>query len=355
MRILQIIDSLEAGGAERMAVNYAVSLRRSAAFSGIAVTRKEGSLKSALPDDVPYCFLDRKSTFDWKAIAELRKFCVENKVQWLHAHSSSWFLAVCVKVLLPSLRIIWHDHYGLSEFTKDRKAGALKWGSLFFSGIVSVNENLRKWSLTTLFCRNVMYLPNFSISDPNQKKETVLKGESGKRILCLANLRPQKDHFMLIDVARRISFKDWTFHLAGKDFEDDYSRSVNKKITEYNLQDKIFIYGSRNDVQNVISQCDICILTSASEGLPVALLEYGFHSKPVVVTNVGEIPAVVKDGQNGFSCESGDAEKFASLVGELIADESLRQQMGKSLFETVNSGYSENAVLQNYMNWIKSL
>ena len=179
MRILQIIDSLEAGGAERMAVNYAISLRQSADFSGIAVTRREGSLKSALPADVPYCFLDRKSTFDWKAISKLRRFCKENDVQWLHAHSSSWFVAVCVKMLLPSLRIIWHDHYGLSEFTKDRKPGALKWVSLFFSGIVSVNENLRKWSRDNLFCGNVTYLPNFSIADADQKPETLLKGIRG--------------------------------------------------------------------------------------------------------------------------------------------------------------------------------
>ena len=48
MRILQIIDSLEVGGAERMAVNYANSLAGRVAFSGLAATRAEGPLRDEL-------------------------------------------------------------------------------------------------------------------------------------------------------------------------------------------------------------------------------------------------------------------------------------------------------------------
>lgn len=46
MRIIQLIDSLEAGGAERMAVNFANGLASKADFSGLVCTRKEGLLKN---------------------------------------------------------------------------------------------------------------------------------------------------------------------------------------------------------------------------------------------------------------------------------------------------------------------
>ena len=58
MRMVQLIDSLETGGAERMAVNYANSLSDVIEFSGIVVTRKEGSLSSELHNKVAYCFLN---------------------------------------------------------------------------------------------------------------------------------------------------------------------------------------------------------------------------------------------------------------------------------------------------------
>jgi glycosyltransferase involved in cell wall biosynthesis len=51
---------------------------------------------------------------------------------------------------------------------------------------------------------------------------------------------------------------------------------------------------------NILSQSTIGILTSASEGLPLALLEYGMAKIPVVVTNVGEMPAIVRDDINGY-------------------------------------------------------
>lgn len=60
MRIVQIIDSLEVGGAERMAVNYANALSGKISFSGLVVTRKEGDLRSKIDKKVDYLFLNKK-------------------------------------------------------------------------------------------------------------------------------------------------------------------------------------------------------------------------------------------------------------------------------------------------------
>ena len=63
MRVLQLIDSLEAGGAERMAVSYANSLSKKIAFSGLIATRKEGQLLSQINQNVDYLFLNKKNKF----------------------------------------------------------------------------------------------------------------------------------------------------------------------------------------------------------------------------------------------------------------------------------------------------
>jgi glycosyltransferase involved in cell wall biosynthesis len=59
-----------------------------------------------------------------------------------------------------------------------------------------------------------------------------------------------------------------------------------------------FVYGSQQDVENILNQATIAVLSSQSEGLPVALLEYGLY-KPVVVTAVGDMP-IINNGVNGF-------------------------------------------------------
>ena len=82
IRIVQLIDSLEAGGAERMAVSYANALKRQTGFAALVTTRAEGQLKNQLDNDVVYGFLNRKSLFDFKALFLLRKIIINNKFEF---------------------------------------------------------------------------------------------------------------------------------------------------------------------------------------------------------------------------------------------------------------------------------
>jgi glycosyltransferase involved in cell wall biosynthesis len=354
MRIVQIIDSLEIGGAEKMAINYANALSARIEFSGLIATRTEGKLKNQLSDSVSYLFLQKKSTLDFWAVFRLKKYCKENKVEFLQPHSSSYFTALLVKLIYPKVAIIWHDHNGLSEFISSEKSVALKIASFFFKGIIVVNYKLKDWAEKELNCKKVIYLPNFTTIDNSATAETILKGETGKRILCLANLRDQKNHFLLLEVAEKLkqSYPDWTFHLVGKDFEDAYSKQVKAAILDKNLENGVFIYGSKNDIKNIINQCDIAILTSKSEGLPIALIEYGLSKKPVVSTKVGEIPLIIKDGINGFVVEADDADLFYQKLLKFINEDNLRTKMGNSLYQTVTENNSEEGVISAYLNWL---
>lgn len=357
MRIVQIIDSLEIGGAEKMAVNYANALSKRIEFSGLVATRAEGNLKNQLAGSVSYLFLKKKATVDFGAVFRLKKYCRENKVEYLQPHSSSYFIALLVKFVYPKIEIIWHDHNGLSEFISSEKSFALRIASNFFKGIIVVNYKLKDWAEKTLNCKNVIYFPNFTNDESTAKPETQLNGINGKKIVCLANLRHQKNHFLLLNVAEKLkhSHPDWTFHLIGKDFEDEYSRKVRDQLKNKQLEDTVFIYGSRNDVINIINQSEMAILTSKSEGLPVALIEYGLLKKPVVSTKVGEIPLIINDGENGFIVESNDADSFYSNLIELIDNADLRLSFGNALHKTIIENHSEEGVITKYLNWVKKL
>lgn len=356
MRIVQLIDSLEAGGAERMSVNHANALSKTIAFSGLVATRKEGTLKEKFEEKVNYLFLNKRSTFDIKAILKLRKYIICNNVTIIQAHSSSFFLAVLVKLTLPSVKIIWHDHYGNSDFLEARPKYLLKLASFFFSGIIAVNEKLRTWGLETLHCKNGIYLPNFATIENEVPLHTLLQGQEGKRILCLANLRPQKNHFLLLDVASRLkeSHPDWSFHLLGKDFQDSYSEELKMNLKKQQLENHVFVYDSHSDVTAVLAQVQIGVLTSNSEGLPVALLEYGLHKKSVVLTNVGQIAAVIENNENGFLVPPNNIELFYSRLVELIEDKLLQEIFAEKLYQKIVDHFSATSIIEKYIHWIRT-
>jgi len=357
MRIAQVIDSLDVGGAEQMAINYANALLKEISFSGLVVTRKEGDLKNRLEEGVDYLFLNRSKTIDWRAVFKLRAYCKKNKVAFLQPHSSSYFLVFLVKLVYPKIQIIWHDHNGLSEFLGSQKWVPLKIASFFFKGIIVVNNQLKNWATKELNCKQVIYFPNFTSQQTGMSYETVLKGKEGKRVLCLANLRDQKNHFLLLDVAEKLksTHPEWTFHLVGKDFKDAYSKSINDLVIIKKLENHVFLYGTRNDTAAIINQADLAILTSKSEGLPVALLEYGLYGKPIVVTGVGEIPLIVQHKVSGFVVPSENKTIFYEAIVQLIESPELRVKFGENLKDTILENNSEKFVINNYLKWISSI
>ena len=354
MRIVQIIDSLETGGAEKMAVNYANALAERIEFSGLIATRKEGLLKSQINENVVYFFLRRKRGFDVKAVFKLRNYLKKNKVQIIHAHSSSFFIAILTKLTMPKIKIVWHDHYGISQDLELRKNVILKFCSLLFLGIISVNLSLQKWAQSYLNCKKVIYLPNFIQTLNSFSESFQLRGEDGKRIICIANLRPQKNHELLIDVAFQIhkKFPDWTFHLVGKDFNDEYSEKLINKVKEFNLCETVFFYGALENTKDLLKQCQIGVLTSVSEGLPLAVLEYGLGGLPVVATNVGEVSGIIYSREMGILIESNNSNQFVSSVKNLIKEKMIREEMGKNLKSFVENNFGEDLILNNYLSWL---
>ncbi|WP_130734330.1 glycosyltransferase [Flavobacterium sp. J27] len=356
MRIVQLIDSLEPGGAERMAVNLANVLADKIHFSGIITTRKEGALIETISSKVSYHFLRKNKTLDLPAIIRLRKFVKRNKIQFIHAHSSSFFLASLLKISYPKIKIIWHDHYGNSEFLNKRPMFVLKIMSLFFSKIIVVNENLKVWAKENLYCKEVLFLPNFPELSKITSKETILKGNDGKRIICLANLRPQKNHFLVIEIAKKMKEKhvDWSFHLVGKDFNDAYSDALKEAIIQNNLENTVFLYDSCNDVAAILSDVNIALITSLSEGLPVSLLEYGTFGLPVISSKVGDIENVIKDSVSGILIPNFEAIAFYEALLRLIHDTNLKKQIGDNLKELITQNYTAESVSKKYIEFINA-
>lgn len=352
IKVLQVIDTLQTGGAERLAVNYANELTKHNIVSCLCATRHEGPLLNALDDKVDYLFLNRKSALDISAVIKLRTYVLKNNIDIIHAHATSFFITTMVKILIPRLRLVWHDHYGNSEFLNKRPVKILKFCSLFFTQIFSVNNVLENWAKNKLWCKNVAYVKNFPVLSKNELDLTTLKGEEGKRILCLANLREQKNQLQLLEAFKIVikEYPNWTLHFVGKDFKDHYSTSFFNKIKDLNLEKHVFFYDTKSDILNILQQSTIGVLVSKSEGLPLALLEYGLAQLPVICTNVGNCGELISDESYGIllNCDK-DSEVIKALLC-FIEDETYRLNCAKNFNKKVSKYYSKEAVLTNVVN-----
>ena len=350
MRVLQLIDSLQAGGAERVAVNIANALTNEKVTSFLCATREEGLLKESLSKNVGYKFLNKKKTIDFSAIIQLNRFVKNNNIDIIHAHSTSFFLATIIKLFNRKITIIWHDHYGNSEFLEDRKLRVLKFCSASFSHVFSVNRSLETWAKAHLKTKSVSYLSNFAVINKTLKS-TKLNGVDGNRIVCLANLRPQKDHFTLLEAFKKVInlYPNWTLHFLGKDFNDAYSKSIHHKIDDMDLKNNVFLYGSKPDIFNILNQCEIGILSSKSEGLPLALLEYGLSKLAVISTKVGECGILIKNNITGLLIPPSEPIKMFDVISLYIENTQLRTKHAKKYNKYILDNYSEKAQIETVL------
>lgn len=101
------------------------------------------------------------------------------------------------------------------------------------------------------------------------------------------------------------------------------------------LEDKIPLYNS----------CDIFLLPSYDEGLPYSMIEAMAAGLPIVASNVGGIPEVVKDDENGFLINPGDIENLVNKINYLIKNRNVRLKMSTNNKNLIKSSYSfENSI-----------
>ena len=107
-----------------------------------------------------------------------------------------------------------------------------------------------------------------------------------------------------------------------------------------------------NQISNIYLSSKIFVLTSKTEASSISTLEAMSCGIPVVVTKVGGMPSLVKDGINGFLVEPNNPKMIAEKIIELIKNDSLRKKIGTKARETVEKEYSWEKFIDGLINQI---
>ena len=355
---MHVIDALIAGGAERMAVNLANAVADRLGHAHLCVTRKSGVLEPFIKKNVQVLWLHRRATIDPAAFIRFLHYISRHGITHVHAHSTSLFIAALLKPF-GGYKLIWHDHYGRSEQLAERPARILKMLSPRIDYVCSVNDRLKAWAVNTLGIPpdRVTMLPNYADLQEDSGPAGPIPGEDGSRIASLASFRPQKDHGSLLQAFRKVVQKhpDWHLLLIGQPVDRPYADSISKTANALGLSGHTHFLGARTDVAALLGQCEIGVLSSRSEGLPVALLEYGLGRLAVACTNVGQCADVVDHGNAGVLVPPGNPEALADALCALIQNPLRRDELAGRLNERVRRFYSRDATLDQLMTIYRSV
>ncbi|MDP9894169.1 glycosyltransferase involved in cell wall biosynthesis [Variovorax boronicumulans] len=139
------------------------------------------------------------------------------------------------------------------------------------------------------------------------------------------------------------------FALVGG--RDDHNPSCVplQMLKDWESEGVVEYWGNRNDMPAVLAQAHVVCLPSYREGLPKALLEAASCARPIVTFDVPGCREVVVHGKNGLLVPFGDVVALANALEALMADRSMRVQMGAQGRLMVQQEFSQELVAEKTM------
>lgn len=279
-------------------------------------------------------------------------------------------------------KYIYNKPFVLTEhgiYTREREEEIIKshWVKGFFKNMwIEFFNNMSKCAydksdkVITLFNKNkeieielgcredkVDIIPNGV--DVSNFKDIPCKEENDENINIGAVIRvvPIKDIKTMIYSFNLVKqqIKNAKFYIMGPTDEDEEYYEECKQIVE-GLEAKDIIFTGRVNIKEYVGRMDILVLSSISEGQPLAILEGMCFRKPFVATDVGsckELLYGVNDeyGQAGFIVPVMNYEKMAEALIRLCRNEDLRKKMGSNAFNRVSNLYT----IENFINGYKEI
>jgi glycosyltransferase involved in cell wall biosynthesis len=346
---MHVIDSLAPGGAERVAMNLANLMPRDRYRLWLCTTRHDGPLAELLAPDVERLSLARTRTLDCGAIRRLAACIRQERIQVVHAHQTALFITAAAVRLARATAVVWHDHFGRYP-PEERHAWLYRLATRRIGGVMVVNRPLVEWAQRRLHipADRVWYVRNFVCEAKANRLSGEIPGTPGRRIVCVANLRPEKDHATLVLAMARVARQVPEAHLllvGGRGHPCDCRESIEREIHQHGLGQNVSLLGHRDDVAALLRHCDIGVICSTAEGMPLSLLEYGMAGLACVATNVGQCPEVLDDGVAGLLVAPGQVEPLAESLLALLTHPERRAALGRCLEERVRAHYSPDAVV----------
>lgn len=159
------------------------------------------------------------------------------------------------------------------------------------------------------------------------------------RIVSVGRLKEPKTFVTLVRALARLDPSTFTAAIVGD--------GPDLAAVERELRGPVVLLGERDDVPQELAAADVFVLSSASEGLPLSVLEAMAHGLPVVASAVGGVPELVGDA--GVLVPPHDEAALADALRDLLADAGRRRALGAAARERVEQAFSLDRMREQHV------
>ncbi len=187
---------------------------------------------------------------------------------------------------------------------------------------------------------------NPEIDTLSLKRELDIPEES-KIISCVTRLKKEKGIHTLLKSFQKITTQkpDIFLIIVGSGNYQDELKKLSKKL---NIENKVKFVGeiTHENLPQYYAFSDIFVLpTLAKEGLPWTVIEAMSCGKPVIASEIGGIPQMIKDGINGLLVEPGNVKKLTEKISFLLDNKETREKLSKNAREFVVKNLSQEKMI----------
>ncbi len=349
-RIFHLIKSLGRGGAE---VLLAEGLRhadreRFTYGYGYFLPWKDAVVPALEKEGAEVvCFGARSSPAVLLSAWKVARFLKTWNADLMHCHLPISGVTGRLAGRMAGVPVVYTEHIDMEQYSlPTRWANLATWP--LQERVVAVSEeaaaSARRHAGERVPVEVVLNGVDTEVFDPAEQSGQAVRAEWGipseaPLVGTIAVFRPQKRLHDWLEAAARIrrAVPEARFLIVG---EGPLREELEAKKGALGLDEAVTFAGFQEDVKPYLAALDVYLMSSEREGLPIALLEAMSMGCPVTSTAVGGIPGVVREGEDGFLVEMGDAEALAQAALKLVKDAGRRQEMGRSARRQIQENFS---------------
>ena len=357
--VLQVLHSLQIGGAEMLAARLARNLKNRVRFA-FACLDELGTLGRELRDEgFPVEVLNRRSGIDIRCVQRLGRFAREQNADLIHAHQyTPFFYCRAPAFFVRRPPVLFNEHGRFHPDLPNRKR--MIFNRLFLRRIDRVvavggavkqaliaNEGIPASRIEVIY--NGVSLESFSHDSQARRKvrEELGIGNDVPVAIQVARLDYLKDHLTAIRALKAVTQEVPEFKLLIVG-EGPERPKIEAEIAKLGVERQVRMLGLRTDVRQLLAAADLFLLTSISEGIPVTFIEAMACHLPIVSTDVGGVKEVIQHGLTGLLSAAGDDRALAQSIVKLLGDANLRRSMGSCGRSRAEQIFSEKEMHERY-------
>lgn len=343
MNILHVISSPTSGGAEvyvkdlvkylaQHGHNMHVAFLSSAADAGRDIEYGQDFLNELKVLDIKtYIIGNETRKKPWLGMIRLRKYVKDNDIDICHTHLA-YGIVFSALIKVP----VVYTHHNITR----------RWGSItyqVFNKLVDEYVGISKIcaaALSEYTGREVNTIFNATSLDKfeGQSRIRVLSNDSIVNVAMVGRLQPQKDYLNMLKALALLDSKvksQISVIIAGEGSKE-HKYELLDYIKKNNLQNTVSLIGVTNNIPHFLYEADIFVMSSAWEGLPIALTEATISGLPCIVTDVGGCSEIIARSNNGIVIKPHNPQALADEISKLIVNKALIKQLSQNAINSAD-------------------